>query len=106
MADESDKVHFITANVSLHYLFWAFGNLLPEKKDEYLGFSRLCGVNIETALSALPLHLPANDDVIVALSLGVSATRPFTHVCLLKADRRASMSLLRHFTPSSWPSPP
>ncbi len=74
MADDSDTIRFITANVSLHYLFWAFGNLLPEKRDEYLGFSRQCGVNIETALSALPLHLPANDDVIVALSLGVRPT--------------------------------
>lgn len=46
--------------------------LLPDKHDEYLGFYRLCEVNIETALSKLPLHLSANDDMIVALTLGVS----------------------------------
>ncbi len=76
MADEYQAVNFITVNVGLHYLFWAFGNLLPEKREEYIGYSRVCGVNIETALSTLPLHLPASDDVIVALSLGVSG-RPF-----------------------------
>ena len=73
MADDYNAVHFITVNVALHYLFWAFGNLLPDRKEEYIGYSRICGVNIETALSSLPLHLPANDDVIVALSLGVRA---------------------------------
>lgn len=72
MADDYNPVQFITVNVALHYLFWAFGNLLPDKKEEYLGFSRNCGVNIETALSSLPLHLPASDDVIAALALGVS----------------------------------
>jgi hypothetical protein len=70
MTDDHNPVHFITVNVALHYLFWAFGNLLPDRKEEYLTFSRNCGVNIETALSSLPLHLPASDDVIVALSLG------------------------------------
>lgn len=71
MADEYNAVHFITVNVALHNLFWAFGNLLADRKEEYLGLSRNCGVNIETALSSLPLHLPASDDVIAALSLGV-----------------------------------
>ncbi|KAK4149351.1 hypothetical protein C8A00DRAFT_18942, partial [Chaetomidium leptoderma] len=70
MAVDYEATSFITVNVTLHYLFWAYGNLLADRQDEYLGLSRLCGANLETALSNLPLHLPASDEVIVALSLG------------------------------------
>jgi hypothetical protein len=72
MADDHNMAHFITAAVSLYYLFWAYGELFTDRKEEYLALSRVCRVNVETALSNLPLHLPANDDMVVALSLGVS----------------------------------
>lgn len=71
MAEEYNAAQFITVNVALHFIFCAYGHMFADKQEEYLGFSRLCGVNLETALSTLPLHLPANQDVIVALALGV-----------------------------------
>ncbi|KAK3301852.1 uncharacterized protein B0T15DRAFT_442060 [Chaetomium strumarium] len=70
MADDHNTAHFITAAVSLYYLFWIYGELFKDKQEEYLALSRVCRVNVETALSNLPLHLPANDDMVVALSLG------------------------------------
>ncbi|KAK4120198.1 hypothetical protein N657DRAFT_693139 [Parathielavia appendiculata] len=70
MADDYNVAHFITVNVSLHYLFWTYGSLLLDRQAEYFRLAHLCGVNIETALSSLPLHLPATDDMLVALSLG------------------------------------
>ena len=71
MADDHNTPNFITVNVVLNCLFWAYAGVVPDNREQYLDWSRLCGVNVETALSNLPLHLPASDDVIVALSLGV-----------------------------------
>ncbi|EAQ88657.1 hypothetical protein CHGG_05276 [Chaetomium globosum CBS 148.51] len=70
MAEEYNAAQFLTVNVTLHFLFHTYGSLLPEKADEYFRLSRLCAVNTETALTNLPLHLPATDDVIIALSFG------------------------------------
>lgn len=85
MAEDANRVDFITVNVILRYLFWAYATLAPEKKDEYLACSCRCGVNVETALSSLPLHLPASDNVIVALALGVIPTS-VTFTCLILTD--------------------
>lgn len=71
MAEEYNAAQFLIVNITLHFLFRAYGSLLPEKEEEYFRLSRLCSVNSETALSSLPLHLPATDDVIIALSFGV-----------------------------------
>ncbi|KAK4039663.1 hypothetical protein C8A01DRAFT_46920 [Parachaetomium inaequale] len=70
MADEYNASQFLIVNVTLHFLFRAYGSLFADKQDEYFHLSRVCGVNIETALSNLPLHLPASEDAIVALSFG------------------------------------
>ena len=80
MAEDYNAAHFITVNVGLHFIFCAYGYLFEDRQEEYLGFSRLCGVNLETALSALPLHLPASQDVIVALALAVSGV-PQNRTC-------------------------
>ncbi|GAB1321099.1 Zn(2)-C6 fungal-type domain-containing protein [Madurella fahalii] len=74
LADSYDAASFITANAGLHILFSAYANEIPGRKEEFLAASSLCGVNLETALCSLPLHLPANNDVIVALLLGVFYT--------------------------------
>lgn len=73
MADNhcESPANFITVNVILHYIYWTCANLIPEQREEYFNFSGQCGVNAETALSSLPLHLPAEVDMIAALSLGV-----------------------------------
>ncbi|KAL1836185.1 hypothetical protein VTJ49DRAFT_5466 [Mycothermus thermophilus] len=67
---EYNAANFITVNFGLHYLFSIASCLLEDKRDEYSALSRLCAENLETALSALPLHLPASDEVILALTLG------------------------------------
>jgi hypothetical protein len=72
--DEYDAAKFITVNFSLYYLFAVCGFFVEEKRDEYLELCRLCATNLETALSALPLHLPATDQVILALAVGVRKT--------------------------------
>lgn len=71
MADEHQPARFITVNIILHYLFLSYGTLVQGKCEEYLEYSRSCGTNVETALANLPLHLPANEEMIAALSLGV-----------------------------------
>ncbi|KAK4139899.1 fungal-specific transcription factor-like protein [Dichotomopilus funicola] len=71
MAEEYNAAQFITVNVGLHILFSGYSYLHREKEQEYLDLALICAVNVETALLSLPLHLPANDDVIVALSFGV-----------------------------------
>ncbi|KAL2132145.1 hypothetical protein VTI74DRAFT_4151 [Chaetomium olivicolor] len=70
ITDEYQASRFITASVILHYLFLTYGNVLPDKREEYLELARTCGVNLETALASLPLHLPASEETITALSLG------------------------------------
>ncbi|KAL2130827.1 hypothetical protein VTI74DRAFT_5870 [Chaetomium olivicolor] len=70
MADKYNAAKFITVNVGLHFLFTAYAQEVAEKQHEYLGLSRICAANVETALSNLPLHLPASSDAIVALVLG------------------------------------
>ncbi|KAH6612185.1 hypothetical protein B0J18DRAFT_71643 [Chaetomium sp. MPI-SDFR-AT-0129] len=71
MAEEYNAAQFITVNVGLHILFSGYSYLHREKEQEYLDLALICAINVETALLSLPLHLPANDDVIVALSFGV-----------------------------------
>lgn len=71
LAEGYDAASFIIANGGLHILFSAYAHESPERKEDFLAASRLCGVNLETALCSLPLHLPANNDVIRALLLGV-----------------------------------
>ncbi|KAK4243720.1 fungal-specific transcription factor-like protein [Corynascus novoguineensis] len=74
MADEYNPTDFIIVNTGLHFLFSGYAHYYPDREEELRGLARVCGVNTETALSSLPLHLPANDDVIVALLFGVFYT--------------------------------
>ncbi|KAL2158090.1 hypothetical protein VTH06DRAFT_4658 [Thermothelomyces fergusii] len=74
MADEYNPAHFIIVNAGLYFLYHGYVYHYPDKADEYLELARMCGVNVETALSSLPLHLPATDDVLEALLLGASYT--------------------------------
>lgn len=71
IADEYNATSFITVNVALYGLFLEYAYIVPGKREEYLGYARQCGINAETALSNLPLHLPASSDVLVALCFGV-----------------------------------
>jgi len=76
VAENPSIFAFITVNVVLYYLFSAHASEVLETRDEYLGWSKVCAVNVETALASLPLHLPATKQAIIALLLGVGPSRP------------------------------
>ncbi|ETS82576.1 hypothetical protein PFICI_04452 [Pestalotiopsis fici W106-1] len=69
--EEYSEADFINVNAGLFSLFSDFVFHGPaEKKEEYLGYARECRDNLETALSNLPLHLPATSNTIIALVFG------------------------------------
>ncbi|KAK4220323.1 fungal-specific transcription factor domain-containing protein [Rhypophila decipiens] len=71
LSENYNEADFIMVNACLHYLFETYSYQLEgDEQAEYRRLSKLCGANLETALSNLPLHLPANVDTIAALLLG------------------------------------
>ncbi|KAH7142024.1 fungal-specific transcription factor domain-containing protein [Dactylonectria macrodidyma] len=70
-SENHSEADFIAVNAGLHSLFWDYAaHGPPELEEENLAYMRMCGVNLETALSNLPLHLPASSDMIAALLFG------------------------------------
>ncbi|EFX04895.1 c6 zinc finger domain containing protein [Grosmannia clavigera kw1407] len=62
---------YIVVLSGLSALFWMHAHTVSaEEKEEYLRYDHMCHVHLETALSSLPLHLPARPDVIAALLMG------------------------------------
>lgn len=57
------------------WLFQESANEGHDQMEEALPFAQLCCVNLEMALLNLPLHLPADTTMILALVLGVSTFR-------------------------------
>jgi len=70
-SDDYTEADFIIVNTGLHLLFWTYSSFTQDEAEEYKRHSRLCAINLETALSNLPLHLPATSDHILALICGV-----------------------------------
>lgn len=72
-SDSFSETEFIIVNAGLYSLFGDYSNHAPaEEKGSYLGHAHACRANLETALSDLPLHLPATSDAVTALLFGVS----------------------------------
>lgn len=72
-SDACSETDFIIVNAGLHSLFKDYSShVSAEQKDTYLGYAHTCRANLETALSDLPLHLPATSDAVAALIFGVS----------------------------------
>ncbi|KAH6952454.1 fungal-specific transcription factor domain-containing protein [Ilyonectria sp. MPI-CAGE-AT-0026] len=70
-SEDHSEADFIAANAGLHSLFCDYAaHVPPELKEENLAYARMCRANLETALSNLPLHLPATSDMIAALLFG------------------------------------
>lgn len=67
--DDYSEIDFILANGYLSYTF--FEHVAISGREDYFEHCRLCRMNVEGALSRLPLLLPATMDVIAALTLGV-----------------------------------
>ncbi|KAH7165838.1 hypothetical protein EDB81DRAFT_780508 [Dactylonectria macrodidyma] len=71
-SEDYSESEFIISNAGMMYLFQELSYVKPEGKerDESVSYAEMCRVNLETALSNLPLHLPANSSIIRALLLG------------------------------------
>lgn len=70
--DNHSEANFITVNAGLYSLFRDYiFHVSAQEKEAYTAHSILCRDNLETALSNLPLHLPATTDMILALVFGV-----------------------------------
>lgn len=67
------EMDFIFVNAGLYSLFEDYSHFVsPEEKDTYLGHAHTCRANLETAVSDLPLHLPATPDAVTAPVRGTS----------------------------------
>lgn len=72
-SDDYNEADFILVNAGLQVLYWTYAVMLQsDEMEDYKRYSRMCAVNLETALANLPLHLPATSDHILALLAGVS----------------------------------
>ncbi|PNH38136.1 hypothetical protein VD0004_g8669 [Verticillium dahliae] len=70
-SDDHLDTDYITVNAGLYALFLDQSyHCPPEEKEENLQYARICKENLETALANLPLHLPASNDVLLALLFG------------------------------------
>lgn len=100
-SEDYSESDFIISNTGMMYLFQEVGYSKPEGKEreENLSYATMCRVNLETALSNLPLHLPANSGMIRALILGVSLPiYPSTHFLILgELTMHPGLSLYRNF---------
>lgn len=63
---------FIIVNAGLNSIFRDYSSIVSAEKERYLGYANLCREHLETALSTLPLHIPATSKGIIALVFGVS----------------------------------
>lgn len=70
--DYSDST-FIVTNMCLYNIFLecGFNEKNNTTRDEYLHYSRMCRGNLETALAGLNMLMPATNDSIMALAIGV-----------------------------------
>lgn len=69
--EHHSEANFLTVNAGLHSLFWDYSfHVSAHEREEYVRHSHMCRDNLETALSNLPLHLPATSDMVAALLFG------------------------------------
>lgn len=79
--DNHSEAKFTTVNAGLYSLLWDYSfHVVGQERDEYVAHAHLCRDNLETILSSLPLHLPANSDTILALLFGVNGL--FNQSCI------------------------
>ncbi|KAM0280065.1 hypothetical protein ACHAQH_004261 [Verticillium albo-atrum] len=70
-SDDHLDTDYITVNAGLYALFLDNSyQCAEEEKEENAAYAQTCKVNLETALANLPLHLPATNDVLLALLFG------------------------------------
>ncbi|KAF5516928.1 putative transcriptional regulatory protein [Colletotrichum siamense] len=81
-SEQYSEADFIIVTAGLHSIFKDYSIIVSEEERERsLKYSNLCRAHLETALTGLPLHLPANSKTIVALIFGachsIELSKPF-----------------------------
>ncbi|KAH0436199.1 fungal specific transcription factor domain-containing protein [Colletotrichum camelliae] len=76
------ETDFIIVTAGLHSIFKDYSNIVSgEEKEKCLKYSNLCRAHLETALTGLPLHLPATSKTVAALIFGawhsIELSKPF-----------------------------
>lgn len=72
-SEQYSEADFIIVTAGLNSIFMDYSNIVSgEERERCLKYSHLCRAHLETALSGLPLHLPATSKTIAALIFGVS----------------------------------
>ena len=90
--DDYSEVDLILANGYLSYIFSE--HVVVSGLQDYQGYCRLCRTNFQSALSRLPLLLPASMEIIAALTLGVRIPHQDGHLRILaNAQGRHSTQL-------------
>lgn len=70
--EDYSEANYINVNAGLFSLFHDHAYQVDEaEREENLKYAEACRTNLETALSALPMHLPGTPDMILALIFGV-----------------------------------
>lgn len=98
--DDFSDATFIMVNACLYNVFieWTFTASDPTEREDCQKHINLCRNNLEIALANLSLLMPARDEYIEALALGVCLLSPQTQK-KYEANNRPS-------TPSKYPNPP
>ncbi|KAK1840417.1 fungal specific transcription factor domain-containing protein [Colletotrichum chrysophilum] len=81
-SEQYTETDFIIVTAGLHSIFKDYSNIVSgEEKERCLKHANLCRAHLETALSGLPLHLPATSKTIIALVFGathsIELSKPF-----------------------------
>lgn len=83
-SEQYSEADFIIVTAGLHSIFKDYSNIVSgEEKERCLKYSNLCRAHLETALTGLPLHLPATSKTVIALIFGVCDFRVNRNILLL-----------------------
>ena len=91
--DDYSDAAFVITNFGMYSFFYEYGATEKDAnvREDYLHCIEMCRDNLETALANLNILMPANQESIMALALGVSS--PFSS-CLLFSDTHPPEFLL------------
>jgi hypothetical protein len=72
--DDYSDAAFVISNFGIYSIFYELGSTDPDPnlREEYLSYIEMCRNNLETALANLNILMPATQESIKALAVGVS----------------------------------
>lgn len=79
--DDYSDAAFIVSNFCLYMVLYEFGTHEKDAvvREEYLRYIEMCRINLETALANLNVLMPATQESIKALAVGVSTLLDFPY---------------------------